>query len=214
MCNPNREKGPTVWTFRKAAIDYGCRLRLICQVDWSRSMNIAKPIARPGVQALKRENNFTPDEVVRAFGDDVWRYVSSKLSRPEDAEDVVMEVFGIACRKIHTLQKVESPKLWLLAVARKRVMDCLRRRYRRSEFPLNEALAHAAPEDTSSRERVQAMVSRLPDVQRDALILKYVNGLETVEVARIIRKSPEATNSLLQRARETMRQFGAEEIHG
>ena len=177
-------------------------------------MNIAKPIANSAVRAMNRTANITPDEVVRIYGDEIWRYVSSKLPRQEDAEDVVMEVFGIACRKIHVIQKVESPKLWLLAVARKRVMDCLRKRYRRSEFPLNEAIEHAAPEETPTRTQVQNLVAKLPDVQRDAMILKYVNGLETIEVARIIRKSPEATNSLLQRAREAMRQWGAEAIHG
>lgn len=177
-------------------------------------MNIINPVANPAVRPVERMKHLTPDEVVRLFGDDVWRYVSSKLPRPEDAEDVAMEVFGIACRKIHVLQKVDSPKLWLLVVARKRVMDCLRRRYRRSEYPLNHAMDTAAPAAPSSREGLQSLMAQLPELQRDALILKYVNGLDTVEVARIIRKSPEATNSLLQRARESMRQIGAEEIHG
>ena len=201
----------TLWL---GAIDYVGPLRLIWQVDRSRSMNIANPIANSAVRVVEQMANLTPDEVVRQYGDDVWRYVSSKLPRQEDAEDVAMEVFGIACRKIHVLQKVESPKLWLLAVARKRVMDCLRKRYRRSEYPLDVVTEFAAPEERSSRTMVQEMVSKLPDVQREALILKYVSGLETIEVARIIRKSPEATNSLLQRARETMRQWGAEAIHG
>ncbi len=177
-------------------------------------MNIAKPIANPTVRNMERAANLSPDELVREYGDDVWRYVSSKLPKAEDAEDVVMEVFGIACRKIHVIQKVESPKLWLLAVARKRVMDCLRKRYRRSEIPLHSALEHAAPERNVVRTQIQELVAQLPEMQRDALILKYVNELDTIEVARIIRKSPEATNSLLQRARETMRLLGAEAIHG
>jgi RNA polymerase sigma-70 factor (ECF subfamily) len=175
-------------------------------------MNIANPVANPAVQVANRAMSLGPDELVRKYGDDVWRYVSSKLSRPEDAEDVAMEVFGIACRKIHTLQKVDSPKLWLLAVARKRVLDCLRRRYRRSEFPLNDALGSASTESPAANAHVREMVAKLPDLQREALILKYVNGLETIEVAKIIRKSPEATNSLLQRAREAMRNLCAEEF--
>jgi RNA polymerase sigma-70 factor, ECF subfamily len=175
-------------------------------------MNISKLIANPALRAMNRVTPLTPDEVVREYGDDVWRYVSSKLQRSEDAEDVVMEVFGIACRKIHVLQKTDSPKLWLLAVARKRVMDSLRRKYRRSELPLQSALEHAAPEPSQDRERVQALVNQLPELQQEALILKYVSGLDTVEVARIIRKSPEATNSLLQRAREAIRQKGTEDI--
>ena len=177
-------------------------------------MNIANPVAGTAVGAMKTSAILTPDEMVRTYGDDIWRFVSSKLPRAEDAEDVAMEVFGIACRKMHVLQKVDSPRLWLLAVARKRVMDCLRKRYRRSEFPLQEAADAVAPELAYTRSQVRELMAQLPDAQRDALILKYVNGLETAEVARILRKSPEATNSLLQRARETMRQIGGEVIHG
>ena len=43
-----------------------------------------------------------------------------------------------------------------------------------------------------------------PD-QREALILKYVNGLSTEEVGLVIRRSLAATNSLLQRGRESLR---------
>lgn len=158
--------------------------------------------------------NLTPEGLVRIYGDDVWRFVSSKLRRREDIEDVVMEVFGIAFRNINSLQKADSPKLWLLVVARRKAMDCLRKSYRRSEISLDAAATLTQPAIESIGENVRYLVEKLPDVYRDVLILKYVNGLETVEVARIVKKSPKATNSLLQRARQSLRELGIAELPG
>ncbi|OJU63304.1 MAG: hypothetical protein BGO01_03955 [Armatimonadetes bacterium 55-13] len=163
----------------------------------------------------KIDVRLSPEDVVRKFSDDVWRFVSSKLRRREDVEDVVMEVFAIAFQNIQSLQKADSPKLWLLVVARRKAMDCLRRSYRRSELPLDLA-AHATtkPENHEVKEQVRLLMERLPDLYRDVLILKYVNGLDTNEVAKIVKKSPNATNSLLQRARQSLREMGIAELPG
>jgi RNA polymerase sigma-70 factor (ECF subfamily) len=171
-------------------------------------MSIVKTFARAALIDVK----LTPDEVIRTYGDDVWRFVSSKLSRREDVEDVVMEVFGIAFRNIHSLQKAESPKLWLLVVARRKAMDCLRRSYRRPELPLDAASDLPSPSSETMREQVRSMVERLPEMHRDVLILKYVNGFETAEVAKIVKKSEKATNSMLQRARQSLRELGIAEL--
>ena len=147
-----------------------------------------------------------PGELVELFSDDVWRFVSSQVSRREDAEDVVMEVFAVAVAKFHRLYSVDSQRNWLLAVARKKAADCLRRQYRRAERPLE---ADDAVEESrgpgESGQAARIALQALPDGQGQALILKYVNGLSTEEVAQVIRRSVPATNSLLQRARGALR---------
>lgn len=147
-----------------------------------------------------------PGELVELFSDDVWRFVSSQVSRREDAEDVVMEVFAVAVAKFHRLQSVDSQRQWLLAVARKKAADCLRRRYRRAERPIEAHDAVAEEPGLGERgEATRAALQSLPEGQGQALILKYVNGLSTEEVAEVIRRSVPATNSLLQRARGALR---------
>ncbi|MCC7229505.1 MAG: sigma-70 family RNA polymerase sigma factor [Fimbriimonadaceae bacterium] len=175
-------------------------------------MSIGQTIARIGSKPSAMEQELTPDELVRRYGDDVWRFVASKLNRREDAEDVTMEVFGIAFQSMQSLRKAESARLWLLVVARRKVMDNLRRNYRRSELPLESAHEQAAPTETSLRWEIKNLVDRLPEAHRDALILKYVNGLETIEVAKIMKKTEKATNSLLQRARQSLRELGLSEL--
>jgi len=51
-------------------------------------------------------------------------------------------------------------------------------------------------------------MSELHPDQREALLLKYVEGLSAAEVAVTMNRSPSAVNSLLQRARATLFQRG------
>lgn len=148
----------------------------------------------------------TPREVVEIYSDDVWRFVSSQLSRREDAEDTVMEVFSAAFAGFHKLSRVDDQRLWLLAIARRKVAGHLRQRYRRAEQPLTEThTLPDQPETEEMHEEVRIAMNTLPAPQAEALVLKYVSGLSTEEVSRVIRKSLPATNSLLQRARGALR---------
>lgn len=169
---------------------------------------------RPTVERKSREELATmpAEEFVRLYSDDVWRYVASKLRRREDVEDVVMEVFGAAFQDLDRLRKTDSPRLWLLVVARRKVIDVIRRSYRRPELSLDVAMDAAAPTPDDRREQVYSLIQDLPELYREVLILKYVNGLAMEEVARVIRKSVGATNSLLQRARQSLREKGLLEL--
>jgi RNA polymerase sigma factor (sigma-70 family) len=100
---------------------------------------------------------------------------------------------------------VDDQRLWLLAVARRKVAGLLRQRYRRAEQPLAESHPVADQEGGELHEEVRVAMSALPPPQAEALVLKYVNGLSTEEVSQVIRKSLPATNSLLQRARGALR---------
>jgi RNA polymerase sigma-70 factor (ECF subfamily) len=161
--------------------------------------------AKIGVMTgLRRAHN--PEELVDLFSDDIWRFASSQVNRREDAEDVVMEVFAAAFGSFHKLSRIGDQRLWLLSVARRKVIDTVRQRYRRAEGPLEDT--HTAPsieEPTELEEAARNAVTRLKPPQGEALVLKYVNGLSTEEVAQVIGKSLPATNSILQRAREALR---------
>ena len=149
-----------------------------------------------------------PTELQRLYLDDVWRYVSSRLNRKEDAEDVTMDVMLTAFHRINEGALINEPKIWLLTIAKNKVADSLRRKYRRNEAPLVDA-DRADAQDHLQRLAVQAVLAEMSEEHGQALVLKYVNGLSTEEVAAVMKRSTEAANSLLQRARQSFRELGA-----
>jgi RNA polymerase sigma-70 factor (ECF subfamily) len=160
----------------------------------------------------------------------VFRHVSRSIENRADAEDVTLEVFTAAFQQLHRFRGECDPYLWLLGIARRKMADHWRRSGRRRERPMAElpedcSLATApstgqdgpSDRDAADAAAIRLLVGRLKEDQRVALLLKYVEGLSTAEVAVVMRKSPTAVNSLLQRARarllrEGLSYFGAEPL--
>ena len=148
----------------------------------------------------------TPDELITIHSADVWRFVQAQISHREDAEDVVMETFAAAFRDFRKVAHADNQRHWLLAVARRKVADRHRRKYRRAEEPITNAEGYGATQTPSADQLItREAINRVAEDQREVLILKYVNGLSTEEVGQVIRRSVAATNSLLQRGRESLR---------
>lgn len=141
--------------------------------------------------------------------DAVFRYARRRLPSDEDAEDAASETFAAVFAHFPK-RFIIAPRAYLLGIARRKVADVLRRRSRRPEIPLDELAERAgkAPQTEIERaERVQILrelVVALPDAQREALLLFYLDDLPLVEIAAVLRRSPAAVNSLLQRARATI----------
>ena len=145
------------------------------------------------------------DELVTLFSTEIWRFSVSQISHRDDAEDVVMETFAAAFRDFPKVLGAENQLHWLLAVARRKVADHYRKQYRRSEQPISETGVGTGDVPNSDQLVTRQALAALSVDQREALILKYVNGLSTDEVGEVMRRSGAATNSLLQRARESLR---------
>ncbi len=161
-------------------------------------------LAEPELASADRAR--TPDELVTRFSDEIWRFASAQIRNREDAEDVVMETFAAAFRHFGRLERAADQRSWLFAVARKKVADTLRRRYRRAERPLQEARLTVDPTPSPTESAARGALASLPDGQREVLTLKYVNGLSIEEIGRVMRRSTAATNSLLQRGRQSLRE--------
>ena len=164
----------------------------------------------------------TAEALHRRHYDEVFRYVSRRVPRREDAEDVTAEVFAAAFADLPRCRQGRA-YLWLLGVARRKIIDLNRRKRARRETlaaevggpgegleaePAIGAPAPVGPEaQILAAERLQAirrLVEGLKEEQREALLLQQVERLSQAEIARVMGKSPAAVNSLLQRARQTL----------
>jgi RNA polymerase sigma factor (sigma-70 family) len=133
--------------------------------------------------------------------DSVVRYAFARLGSREEAEDVAMEVFQAAFRLRSELPRKIDPQLYLIGITRRKIADHLRSRSRqrgRNTISLNDPrLAEIGIEPDHGLTELMVALDALPELQRDVLILKYLLGFSMAEVGGLIRKSPQATNSLL-----------------
>jgi RNA polymerase sigma-70 factor (ECF subfamily) len=117
------------------------------------------------------------------------------------AEEVVSETFLIAWRRSNELQG--DPLPWLYGVAR-RVLAGQARTRRRDPVELNVDVA--APEDRSlERAELISAVLRLPELERDALLLTVWEGLDQRACATALGCSRVAVALRLRRARARLR---------
>lgn len=137
----------------------------------------------------------------------IFGFVSRRIRPVEDAEDIVAAVFVDAYRHWNKLRG--EPRLWLLGIARRKVADALRRRKTwwriREEDMTGDAMA-AFVNHAEARAAAE-VVAALPPDERDALMLQVLEELPIEEIAAVLGRSPKATNSLLQRARNRVRRI-------
>jgi RNA polymerase sigma-70 factor (ECF subfamily) len=109
------------------------------------------------------------------------------------AEDAVQEGF-LALWRTAAAFRAERAKAstWVLTLVHRRAVDLVRREERRRAEPLGEETAAGAiPAESTEeaawlrfeRERVQAALGQLPDVQREAIELAYYGGFSQSELA-------------------------------
>lgn len=99
---------------------------------------------------------------------------------PEDASDLVQEVFLTAWQRLPSIEAPSSFAPWLLTIARNRATDLYRSRRPTSELP-QELPAPDVPR-SEAREALEA-IRALPESYRETLLMRLVEGMTGPEIA-------------------------------
>lgn len=148
--------------------------------------------------------------LVRRHLDAIHAFNCRLAGNAEDAADLAQETFLRLWHRAETWQPGRVRfATWLHRIARNLCIDALRRR-RETEALNVETLADGAgPDAAPERERLQAALSRalaaLPERQRTALALCHRQGMSNREAAEVLGVGVDALESLLARARRTLR---------
>jgi RNA polymerase sigma-70 factor (ECF subfamily) len=138
----------------------------------------------------------------------LWRDANPALLRylrviaPDAAEDIAAETWLQVVRGLSGFRGNESHwRAWLFTIARRRTIDETRRRSRRPTSPLDDLEPGQMPSapDTAdlalhnlATQRAIALVSALPPLQAEVIMLRVVAGLDTEAVAELLGRSPGA----------------------
>ena len=153
------------------------------------------------------------------YRDRVARFATGRLGDAEKAEDVTSETFEAVCRNLGSYRAGTDFEAWLFTIAHRRVADHFRRRYRRQEVALDEAVpggawpdavpAVAGPEEAllaaERRAEVAGAFRRLRPDQQEVLALRVLGGLSAAQVGEVLGKSEGAVRVAQHRALQSLR---------
>jgi RNA polymerase sigma-70 factor (ECF subfamily) len=136
----------------------------------------------------------------------------------DDVDDVAGETWLQVVRDLAKFKKdnADEFRAWVFTIARHRAIDAARSRQRLRDkvlgagpFAATVTVAMASPvEDEAlaqlSTRQAVALVAQLPRDQAEVVALRVIAGLDTGDVARLLRKSPGAVRVALHRGLRTL----------
>lgn len=159
------------------------------------------------------------------FSPVLFAFLSRKLSSPEDAEDLLLEVF-LAALEYPNFATLSTPEQesWLWSVTRHKLIDHYRRTARRPGVQLDLVLDDLyerdeyAPEQVTLRREeyahLRAKIKQLPELQQELLRLRFANDLRCAEIAAVLQKNEGAVRMLLSRTMKFLRAIYEKEARG
>src|SRR5690349_942169 len=152
----------------------------------------------------RRDARSEVDRLYRRHADEVLRYAMLVLRSRPDAEDVVQATFMRALRAIARGERVQKPRNWLIKIAHNECRRALSVRSRRAEVELDEVPTEAA--EGGQAEILRRALAQLAPKQREALVLRELEGRSYAEIAAALGISGSAVETLLFRARRAVRE--------
>jgi RNA polymerase sigma-70 factor (ECF subfamily) len=143
----------------------------------------------------------------QAYLDRIYRYVLFRVVDEQLAEDITSQVFLRAWEKLSTYVPGQSPFIaWIYRIAHNSIVDYYR--IKKATISIDNAppaeLSHFDRVEEKLDTQIQSQKLRmaldsLTKEQQEVLLLKFVDGLSTSEIAKLLKKQEGAIRALQMR---------------
>lgn len=152
--------------------------------------------------------------LVSEYSTALYRVAFSVTRNAAEAEDAVQETFLRVLRHESRLGEIRDYRVWLVRIVWNIVLDKKRRAKTRPEsediadharaLPSGDRPADDSAISSQERNRILALIDRLPAREREALLLSAVEELTTAEIADALGTTESSIRSRIFRARKEL----------
>ncbi|MGD0368492.1 MAG: RNA polymerase sigma factor [Acidobacteriaceae bacterium] len=152
--------------------------------------------------------------LVAEYSTALYRVAFSVTRNAAEAEDAVQETFLRVLRHESRLGEIRDYRVWLVRIVWNIVLDKKRRAKTRPEgediadharvLPSSDRPADDSAISSQERNRILALIDRLPTREREALLLSAVEELSTAEIAAALGTTESSIRSRIFRARKEL----------
>lgn len=152
-------------------------------------------------------------EIVREYKDGLILYLNSFTNDIHMAEDLAEDTFVRLGIKKPKDKGISSFKTWLYAIGRNITIDYLRKYQNISQVPIDDLIDLAADEELietsylkeEQKIKLHKAIRKLKPEYAGVLYLTYFGGFNNKETAKIMKKSVHNIETLLYRARKSLK---------
>lgn len=152
----------------------------------------------------------------------VYNLCLNYLQSTEDAEESTQDVFVKVHEKLSTFKFNSTPKTWIYKIAIRHCLDVIKSKNRQKRFGYMQSLFGKHGQEISalsdfhhpgvemehqeSVNEILSAIQTLPENQKTAILLKSLDDLKGKEIAEIMSLSEKAVESLLSRAKQSLKE--------
>lgn len=156
---------------------------------------------------VKRAQNGDADAFVRLMEENrqkMYKVVICYVNNPEDAADIMQDTMLTAFEKIQDLKEPGYFKTWLTRILINKCKDFLDKR--RWEIAFDEMPEKACSDTTLDHLMYEELIQEVDEQYRDILVLYYVEGFKSREIAKVLGMKDATIRTRLRRGRENLMQ--------
>ena len=157
---------------------------------------------------------FFYENIYKQYRPIVFSYISARVASREDAEDLCQEVF---LKLAGALENYDSKKAavstLVYRIAHNTVIDYYRTSRKHEEISEEDAVLPSAEDIVMDRDQARELaeaIGRLPEQQRDILILRFYRGWTLVKIAKEMGLTYNTVVGRQKRALEKLREMLAD----
>ena len=147
-------------------------------------------------------------QIVRRYHPDLLRIALVVGGDVDVAEEATQSAWVVAWRRLGDLRNPTNLRPWLMSIAANEARQLTRGKRRRSVREIAMLEPSTPPADAMAADRID-LANALATIEprdRELLGLRYLAGMDSAEIGRVVGMSATAVRSRLARARERLRQ--------
>lgn len=152
-------------------------------------------------------------DLFRQYNLAIFRYFRRMTGRHDLAEDLTQDLFLRVLKGIRRYEEQDREKAWIYRIARNLLLDHWKTQSKRPiQADTNHEFTPSQPPTQFLGLRIERSLQKLPDADREALVLREVGGLSYDEIAEVTSTSTGSVRSRIFRTRLALRDDLVDEL--